>query len=117
MAVFLCAVLFDMFYEGPRKQEHIPHQGSESQTGYAPVYFYNPAGNFKLVRGVDKFFSRLVFPVSPNEFLAEQYSCKVFHTLKAVSITAGDLVWKQVHFRKFNTCHPAVPDEEPPVRA
>ena len=111
--IILCsATVFDIVFDTSLKGEKTTKEESNQATHFATIFFYNSGNSFKISKGVDRFFQKLLFSTSKNEFLEKYHNFRDRHIIKVEELTKKPSFFSFSHFMKFNVCHQS-PGENP----
>lgn len=98
-------------------EQLVDHQqdASEHHVDMSHMFFYNPVSGFKIREGSDRLFSKILFAIGQDKFLASFHNHKAYHVLKAESLKERSPGNQMVHFRKFIICHHSSSDDKPGI--
>lgn len=112
LVVLAGAITFDVC----RDQLPVPKAKQENEAGghqlESQFYFYNSASSFKIRTGMTKLFSKFLFTIGQDKFLAAFHNQKAFDLIKAESLKVGSPLNPTIYFRKFIICHHSASADE-----
>jgi hypothetical protein len=115
VVVLAGAVVFDLCHNQEPKQLTTKQSEAGKHKLDSQVFFYNPGSSFKIRTGTDKLFSKILFTIGQDKFLAAFHNQKAFDLIKSESLKVGSPLNPMVHFRKFIICHHAASDDNFPL--
>ena len=105
LLVLTGAMIFDACYDQLPAQLAAHQNEAGKHKLDSQVYFYNPVSNFKIRTGTDKLFSKILFTIGQNKFLASFHNQKASDLIKAEALKVCDPISPMIYFRKFIICH------------
>lgn len=116
MVIIAGAYVFDSCHkEIPTPVTKHQNDKSSHEFGLGEVFFYNPVSSFKIMTGIDKLLSKILFTIGQDRFLSSFHNQKTFHLIKAEAIKVPSPLNPMVYFREFIICHQSSSDDNPPL--
>ena len=110
--VICSAIIFDLVFDSSSEETVKKESSQAANNHFISAIFCNMGNGFKIMKGADRLFQKLLFSISKNEFLEKHHNFRCYHIIKAEELTKKPSFFTSSHFMKFTVCH-QTPDENP----
>ena len=111
ITIFCAAAIFDSVYKTSPDKEATEKQDQTSDAYFSPVFYFSSANS--TTKGADRFFQKLLFSISENEFLEKYHNFRNGHVVKTEELTKNPSFLALSHFMKYNICHQSSEEDLP----
>ena len=109
ITIFCSAAIFDLIHEVSPDEEKSEKSGTTANSHYIQAFYFNQANI--TIKGTERFFQKLLFSISENEFLERYHNFRNRHVVKAEELVTKPSFLNLSHFMKYTICHKSTDED------